>query len=69
MALMVADKGVEANDNENIQSGYMQFWEPKIMLKKTINCIKNATSLSSGWGGWKCFCQPLKSLILQNFSL
>ena len=30
----LADKGVEANDNENIQSGYMQFCEPKIMLKK-----------------------------------
>lgn len=45
----LADKGVEANDNENIQSGYMQFCEPKIMLKKQEVALKNATSLSSGW--------------------
>ncbi len=45
----LADKGVEANDNENIQSGYMQFREPKIMLKKQETALKNATSLSSGW--------------------
>lgn len=25
--------------------------------------------IKTGWGGWKRFCQPLKSLILQNFSL
>ncbi|MBQ8677538.1 MAG: hypothetical protein IJ529_03615 [Alphaproteobacteria bacterium] len=31
--------GVEANDNENIQSGYMQFCEPQIM-QKTRSCIK-----------------------------
>ena len=48
----LADKGVEANDNENIQSGYMQFCEPKIMLKKQEVALKNATSLQSGWGGW-----------------
>ena len=48
----LADKGVEANDNENIQSGYMQSCEPKIMLKKQEVALKNATSLSSGWGGW-----------------
>ena len=36
----LAGIGVEANDNENIQSGYMQFCEPKIMLKKTRSCIK-----------------------------
>lgn len=48
----LADKGVEANDNENIQSGYMQFCKPKIILKKQEVALKNATSLSSGWGGW-----------------
>lgn len=47
----LADKDVEANDNENIQSGYMQFCEPKIMLKKQEVALKNATSLSSGWRG------------------
>ena len=36
----LADKGVEANDNENIQSGYMQFCEPKIMLKKQEVALK-----------------------------
>lgn len=48
----LADKGVEANDNENIQSGYMQFCEPKIMLKKQEVALKNATSIQFGWGGW-----------------
>ena len=64
----LADKGVEANDNENIQSGYMNFCEPKIMQKKQEVALKNATSLSSGWGGWKRVCQPIKTLILQGVS-
>ena len=62
-------KGVEANDNENIQSGYMQFCKPKIMLKKQGVALKNATPLSSGWGGWKRFCQPLKPLYFQKYFL
>lgn len=43
---------VRANNNQNVQSGYMQFCEPKIMLKKQEVALKNATSLQSGWGGW-----------------
>ena len=49
---ILADKGGEANDNENIQSGYMQYCEPKIMHKKQEVALKNATSLSSGCLTW-----------------
>ena len=48
----LAEQGVQANDNENIQSGYMQFCEPKIMLKKQEVALKNATSLQSGCFTW-----------------
>ena len=45
----LAGLGVEANDNENIQSGYMQFCEPQFIEKKQEVALKNATSLQSGW--------------------
>jgi len=44
--------GIEANDNENIQSGYMQSCEPKIMQKKQEVALKNATSLQIGYALW-----------------
>ena len=44
-----ANQDLHGNDNENIQSGYMQFSEPKIMRKKQEVALKNATSLQSGW--------------------
>ena len=44
--------GIEANDNENIQSGYMQSCEPKIMQKKQEVALKNATSLQIGCALW-----------------
>ena len=47
----------------------MQFCEPKIMQKKQEVALKNTTSLQSGWGGWKRFCQPLKPLYFQKYFL
>ena len=63
----LATQGVQEIANENIQSGYMNFCEPKIMQKKQEVALKNATSLQSGWGGWKRFSQLFKSLFLQNY--
>ena len=48
----LAAQGVQGIANENIQLGYMQFCEPKNMLKKQEVALKNATSVKSGWGGW-----------------
>ena len=45
----LAAQGVQGIASENIQSGYMNFCEPKIMLKKQEVALKNATSLQSGW--------------------
>lgn len=39
-------------------------FEPQILLKNQEVRPQNLTSVLSGWGGWKRFCQPLKSLIL-----
>ena len=41
-------QGVQEIAKENIQSGYMNFCEPKIMLKKQEVALKNATSLQIG---------------------
>lgn len=62
----LADKGVEANDNENIQSGYMQFCEPQNIIKKQEVRPQNLTSVHCGWGGWKRFCQTYNHLNLKN---
>ena len=44
--------GVRANNNQNVQSGYMNFCEPQFTDKNQGVTLKNATPLQSGWGGW-----------------
>ena len=47
----LADKGVEVNDNENVQSGYMKSFE-LVESHKNQGLAKNfANPLQSGWGG------------------
>lgn len=43
--------GVRANNNQNVQSGYMNFCEPQFTDKNQGVTLKNATPLQSGWGG------------------
>ena len=43
---------VRANNNQNVQSGYMNFCEPRFTDKNQGVTSKNATPLQSGWGGW-----------------
>ena len=43
---------VRANNNQNVQSGYMNFCEPRFTDKNQGVTLKNATPLQSGWGGW-----------------
>lgn len=45
--------GVRANNNQNVQSGYMNFCEPQFADKNQGVTSKNATPLQFGWGGWK----------------
>ena len=44
----LADKGVEANDNENVQFGSLKSYEPQFMDKKQEVTSENATSLQIG---------------------
>lgn len=41
-------QGIQANDNENLQMGYMNFYEPQISDKNQEVTLKNATSLQIG---------------------
>ena len=44
-------------------------FEPQILIKNQEVTSENATSVLSGWGGWKRFCQTPKSLNFLNYSL
>ena len=48
----LADKGIEANDNEKVQSGYMKSCELAVSLKNQGLAKNFANPLQSGWGGW-----------------
>ena len=41
-------QGIQANDNENLQMGYMNFYEPQFSDKNQEVTLKNATSLQIG---------------------
>lgn len=43
------NQGVRANNNQNVQSGYMNFCEPQFTDKNQGVTSKNATPLQSGW--------------------
>ena len=45
---MVANQGLQGNDNENVQFGYLKSLEPQIIEKKEEVTLKNATSLQIG---------------------
>lgn len=45
----IAEQGVQGIANENIQSGYMNFCEPKFIDKKQGVTLKNAIPLQCGW--------------------
>lgn len=44
----IEKQGIQANDNENLQMGYMNFYEPQISDKNQEVTLKNATSLQIG---------------------
>ncbi len=46
------NQSVLVNNNQNVQSGYMNFCEPQFTDKNQGVTLKNATPLQSGWGGW-----------------
>lgn len=44
----IEKQGVQANDNENLQMGHINFYEPQFMDKKQEVTSENATSLQIG---------------------
>ena len=71
------NESCELQESQGLQADFDGFsegvknerFEPQILLKNQEVTSENATSVLSGWGGWKRFCQPLKPLYFRKYFL